>query len=484
MLRKILEKIIKIISIIISLLFGGLINQNTEKKDNIKQKDEKKTKEAKKIHNNKANIEEDIPFGSKNINVETYYKKLDITLMKIEKIEFEIDYIITTNDLYKIKKAVNTLKSDVLYIDKECQYSESSETVDIKKMIEKCNDKLDSIDIKLEKLELISKQKEVVDTNLENKSSTEFEKNDIEIEQKQNSKEKHAEKNKTKEEIPQKKHLEINQVKEEISDKKQHLVDDENILDINGYIPLVLEEKIEKANTKIDKKISSEKVELDNELKEKIHELESLKLKTEKKDDHIETMPNVIIKDYKDIKLNLSVDKTLPKSSKKEENPSKREDKEIIVKSSEGKIRNEKINLENVEKKISNETINKVKSFISKARILSSTPAQSNINNLMIQLNVNNNLRKARRKNNRMVKVINPKLLIRRVKPKNVKIQLEKTMIDNLRQISFLKQELLKNYPYLYVVELIMELEELELELNAKLNEFDNKKDERTIKRR
>lgn len=484
MLRKILEKIIKIISIIISLLFGGLINQNTEKKDNIKQKDEKKPKEAKKIYNNKANIEEDIPFGSKNINVETYYKKLDITLTKIEKIELEIDYIITTNDLYKIKKTGNSLRSDVLYIDKECQYSKTSETLDIKKMIEKCNDKLDSIDIKLEKLELISKQKEVVDTSLENKSSTEFEKNDIEIEQKQNSKEKHAEKNKTKEEMHQEKDLEINHGKEEISDKKQHLVDDENILDIDGYIPLVLDEKIEKANTKIDKKISSEKVELDNELKEKIHELESLKLKTEKKDDHIEIMPNVIIKDYKDIKLNSSVDKTLPKSSKKEENPSKREDKEIIVKSSEGKIRNEKINLENVEKKISNETINRVKSFISRARILSSTPAQSNINNLMIQLNVNNNLRKARRKNNRMVKVINPKLLIRRVKPKNVKIQLEKTMIDNLRQINFLKQELLKNYPYLYVVELIMELEELELGLNAKLNEFDNKKDERTIKRR
>lgn len=484
MLRKVLEKITKIISIIISLLFGGLINQNTEKKDNIKKKDEKKPKEAKKIYNNKANIEEDIPFGSKNINVETYYKKLDITLMKIEKIELEIDYIITTNDLYKIKKAVNSLRSDVLYIDKECQYSKTSETLDIKKMIEKCNDKLDRIDTKLEKLELISKQKEVVDTNLENKSSTEFEKNDIEIEQKQNSKEKHAEKNKTKEEMHQEKDLEINHGKEEISDKKQHLVDDENILDIDRYISLVLDEKIEKANTKIDKKISSEKVELDNELKEKIHELESLKLKTEKKDDHIEIMPNVIIKDYKDIKLNSSVDKTLPKSSKKEENPSKREDKEIIVKSSEGKIRNEKINLENVEKKISNETINRVKSFISRAIILSSTPAQSNINNLMIQLNVNNNLRKARRKNNRMVKVINPKLLIRGVKPKNVKIQLEKTMIDNLRQINFLKQELLKNYPYLYVIELIMELEELELELNAKLNEFDNKKDERTIKRR
>ena len=484
MLRKILEKIIKVISIIISLLFGGLINQNTEKKDNIKQKDDKKPKEEKKIYNNKANIEEDIPFGSKNINVETYYKKLDITLMKIEKIELEIDYIITTNDLYKIKKAVNSLKSDVLYIDKKCQYSKTSETLDIKKMIEKCNDKLDSIDTKLEKLELVSQQKEVIDTNLENKSSTEFEKNDIEIEQKQNSKEKHSEKNKTKEEMYQEKDLEINQVKEEISDKKQHLVDDENILDIDRYISLVLDEKIEKANTKIDKKISSEKVELDNEPKEEVHKPEDFNIETEVKDTHIEIMTNVIIKDYKDTKLNSSVDKSLPKSSKKEENPSKREDKKIIVKYSEGKIRNEKINLENVEKKISNETINKVKSFISRARILSSTPAQSNINNLMIQLNVNNNLRKARRKNNKMVKVINPKLLIRRVKPKNVKIQLEKTMIDNLRQISFLKQELLKNYPYLYVVELIMELEELELELNAKLNELDNKKDERTIKRR
>lgn len=469
MLRKILEKIIKIISIIISLLFGGLINQNTEKKANIKQKDDKKTKEEKKIYNNKANIEEDIQFGSKNINVETYYKKLDITLMKIEKIELEIDYIITTNDLYKIKKAVNSLKSDVLYIDKKCQYSKTSETLDIKKMIEKCNDKLDSIDTKLEKLELISKQREVVDTNLENKSSTEFEKNDIEIEQKQNSKEKHSEKNKTKEEMHQEKDLEINQVKEEVSDKKQHLVDDE---------------KIEKTNTKIDKKISSEKVELDNEPKEEIHKLEDSNIETKVKDTHIEVIPNVIIKDYKDTKLNSSVDKTLSKSLKEEEKSSKIEDRKIIVKSSEGKIRNEKINLENVEKKISNETINRVKSFISKAKILSSTPAQSNINNLMIQLNVNNNLRKARRKNNRMVKVINPKLLIRRVKPKNVKIQLEKTIIDNLRQISFLKQELLKNYPYLYVVELIMELEELELELNAKLNEFDNKKDERTIKRR
>lgn len=415
MLRKILEKIIKIISIIISLLFGGLINQNTEKKDNIKQKDEKNTKEAKKIYNNKANIEEDIPFGSKNINVETYYKKLDITLMKIEKMELEIDYIITTNDLYKIKKAVNSLKSDVLYIDKECQYSKTSETLDIKKMIEKCNDKLDSIDIKLEKLELISKQREVVDTNLENKSSTEFEENDIEIEQKQNSKEKRSEKNKTKEEI---------------------------------------------------------------------HKLEDSNIETEVKDTHIEVIPNVIIKDYKDTKLNSSVDKTLSKSLKEEEKSSKIEDRKIIVKSSEGKIMNEKINLENVEKKISNETINRVKSFISRARILSSTPAQSNINNLIIQLNVNNNLRKARRKNNKMVKVINPKLLIRSVKPKNVKIKLEKTMIDNLRQISFLKQELLKNYPYLYVIELIMELDELELELNAKLNEFDNKKDERTIKRR
>ena len=469
MLRKILEKIIKIISIIISLLFGGLINQNTERKDNIKQKDEKNTKEAKKIYNNKANIEEDIPFGSKNINVETYYKKLDITLIKIEKIELEIDYIITTNNLYKIKKAVNSLKSDVLCIDKECQYSKTSETLDIKKMIEKCNDKLDSIDTKLEKLELISKQREVVDTNLENKSSTEFEKNDIEIEQKQNSKEKHSEKNKTKEEMHQEKDLEINQVKEEVNDKKQHLVDDE---------------KIEKTNTKIDKKISSEKVELDNEPKEEIHKLEDSNIETEVKDTHIEVIPNVIIKDYKDTKLNSSVDKTLSKSLKEEEKSSKIEDRKIIVKSSEGKIRNEKINLENVEKKISNETINRVKSFISKAKILSSTPAQSNINNLMIQLNVNNNLRKARRKNNKMVKVINPKLLIRSVKPKNVKIQLEKTIIDNLRQISFLKQELLKNYSYLYVVELIMELEELELELNAKLNEFDNKKDERTIKRR
>lgn len=482
MLRKILEKIIKIISIIISLLFGGLINQNTEKRDNIKQKDEKKPKEAKKIYNNKANIEEDISFGGKNINVETYYKKLDITLMEIEKIELEIDYIITTNDLYKIKKTVNSLKSDVLYIDKECQYSKTSETLDIKKMIEKCNDKLDSIDTKLEKLELISKQKEVVDTNLENKSSTEFEKNDIEIEQ--NFKEKRSEKNKTKEEMHQEKDLEINQVKEEVSDKKQHLVDDENILDIDRYIPLVLDEKIEKANTKIDKKISSEKTELDNEPKEEVHKSEDFNIETEVKDTHIEIMPNVIIKDYKDTKLNSSVDKTLSKSLKEEEKSSKIEDRKIIVKYSEGKIRNEKINLENVEKKISNETINRVKSFISRARILSSTPAQSNINNLMIQLNVNNNLRKARRKNNRMVKVINPKLLIRSVKPKNVKIQLEKTMIDNLRQISFLKQELLKNYPYLYVIELIMELEELELGLNAKLNEFDNKKDERTIKRR
>lgn len=440
---------------LISLIFGPLFE-----KDTLNHNKHDSTKYDTVIKKGKAN-KSFIPVNidsedSTFINYKDSYnnfkytnEKIDYILSEIKRIEFKINDEMSIDDLEKISKEVDFIKDDISYVEEKYQYDITDVGLNIKNELKQYLEKIEKIDTKIKKLKQNPRLKESFSKPIEIESNQQDTKEKI-IEQKSdyNENKDYSLKEKNKIELPCDKKSE----KKAKKNIKKGIENGQREYKKINYSIKNSNKPADDVDNKIDKNDNKEvkeiKVIISNQKEKIINEKPS-----------ITKLQNINITNKKEVKSTVSYNNI-------------NDENRVIIN-------------QNINKNVNVETISKINTIISKTKILMSTSSlltKYDFSFFKFQLKINSNLRKIRKKNNKSVKIINSNILIRKTKPKIVKLQIEKIMINNLKQISLLKRELLMNYSKKDIINLLLELEDLEAEIKTKFSEMTKQNNEKYTK--
>ncbi len=477
-MKQILVIIKKIISVVFSFIFGIFYNKKRINNSFPKESKDKKEKIKiqKKIKEHKINQEE--PTTDRKGRQDLYLKKdletLYYNLHKIQKIEYQLKIVTDETNLETMKEEIEIIKQDLNFLDKKYRKVDESQE-EIKNLIEQlhtCKKFIMSTERKLEKISISKK-------NINNKESLE-----TSIEIKREEKSRNQEESKLK--------INLKQINEK--EKKSSEVNS------NHFLSTIEDsEKIGKSNKITQKESYITPIEdLSNEY---------LRMTNNILDDIlIKDIPDDLVEDKKVNSIN---DNNQKKDGKKKENSyigenvSKKKDifiskenqknKPKIIKQVRSRsMKRTPVNLSLLKQKISilktHSKLIMIASPIKKAlkctgSIGTGIPLKKQSTQFITQhLMINNYIRKARRVNKRKVKSLKYRKVLEL--ESNMKEQGSYIMMDTLRQIQLLRNEIYSQYELTEEIKkMIEELNEIELEVRMNLEMTSQKEKERSRSR-